>query len=527
MVSFFKSHAKQFRFLALLFVLAIASYLRLYKISGYMTFLGDEGRDVLVVKRMIVDHKFTLLGPTASVGGFFMGPVYYYFMAPFLWLFKLDPTGPAVMVALFGIATVYLVYRVGKDFFNEKVGLIASFLYALSPITIAYSRSSWNPNIVPFFAIIVIYFLWRVIARNEWKYLLWVGIALGIGLQLHYIFIFLIFTAIIWFCMLGRSIKHIHFYVLGVIGFLLGYSLFLAFEIRHGFPNTQSIIRFVLEGKGTGFSYVTFFHTVTEVVFRLFGRLVLRLPEGVAWGNYPRWIITSWITSTNLFIVISLLLVSFILYTYISRKKWTFIRLSVSREVYLGCLLLLVWLIVPLVFFGLYQKAIYDYYFGILYPLPFLYVGIIVWVISKIKYGYIVAGIICISLIYLNWQGRPFLYPPNNQLAQTKRIAATAFEKAEGKPYNFALIADRNSDHAFRYFFEIWGNPPVTILPVDQDRERKTVTSQLIVMCDNLTCQPLGHPLWEIAGFGRSEIVGSWDVPFVRIYKLIHYKEGV
>ncbi len=57
----------------LILILGFAAYLRLYKISGYMTFLGDEGRDVLVVMHMIVNHKFTLLGPTASVGGFFLG----------------------------------------------------------------------------------------------------------------------------------------------------------------------------------------------------------------------------------------------------------------------------------------------------------------------------------------------------------------------------------------------------------------------------------------------------------------------
>src|SRR3989344_1677571 len=106
------------KFLLLFFILGVAAYLRIWHISDYMTFLGDEGRDMLVVKRMIVDGKWTLLGPTASVGGFFMGPIYYYFMLPFLWLWRLDPTGPAVMVALFGIATVYLVFRAGRDFFG-------------------------------------------------------------------------------------------------------------------------------------------------------------------------------------------------------------------------------------------------------------------------------------------------------------------------------------------------------------------------------------------------------------------------
>src|SRR4030042_6037624 len=95
-------------------ILLLAGYERLHNIAGYMTFLGDEGRDVLIVKRMLVDHKFTLLGPTASVGGFFLGPIYYYFMLPFLWLWHMDPVGPAIMVALFGIATTFIVYKFGK-----------------------------------------------------------------------------------------------------------------------------------------------------------------------------------------------------------------------------------------------------------------------------------------------------------------------------------------------------------------------------------------------------------------------------
>src|SRR3990167_9696667 len=130
----FKDHLEKMSklsFIFLLTILLLGAYLRLHHISGYMTYLGDEGRDVLVVARMIVDHKFTLLGPTASVGGFFLGPIYYYFMLPFLWLWNFDPTGPAVMVGLFGIATIFLVYLLGKKMFDEWVGLIAASIYAL------------------------------------------------------------------------------------------------------------------------------------------------------------------------------------------------------------------------------------------------------------------------------------------------------------------------------------------------------------------------------------------------------------
>ena len=72
--------------LLLVLVLLLAAYLRLYGISGYMTFLGDEGRDAITVWDILHGH-FTLLGPRASAGDFYLGPIYYYMIAPFLLLF--------------------------------------------------------------------------------------------------------------------------------------------------------------------------------------------------------------------------------------------------------------------------------------------------------------------------------------------------------------------------------------------------------------------------------------------------------
>src|SRR3972149_6446599 len=101
----------------LFFILAVGAFMRFYKIREYLTFLGDEGRDVLVVKRLLLDGKFTLLGPITSVGSIYMGPVYYYLMAPFLYLWRFDPVGPAVMGVLFSLATIYIIYRLGITYF--------------------------------------------------------------------------------------------------------------------------------------------------------------------------------------------------------------------------------------------------------------------------------------------------------------------------------------------------------------------------------------------------------------------------
>lgn len=499
----------------ILIILVVGAYLRLHTIAGYMTFLGDEGRDVLIVKRMIVDHKYTLLGPTASVGGFFLGPIYYYFMLPFLWLWRLDPTGPAVMVALFGVATIYLVYRFTKEVFDPWAGMIAASLYALSPLTIAYSRSSWNPNLVPFFSLFCMYALWRVVRRDSSKAMLLVGILFGIGLQLHYLFLFLIPVISLWLLLYSDRKKLGYIVFLGGLGFVIGYAPFLVFELRHGFPNTFSLFRFIAAGKDTGFDATRFLTTIDDVMLRTFGRLVFRLPQGEIWGNLPSWQLWTWLTGTRIAVYASVAML-FIKHTRRNEAG------SRTQKGY-GEALVLIWYIVVVVLFGLYKRAIYDYYFGIIFAVPFICIGMFLSSFALQRYGKWVVISLWIFLVYLNWRGMPFQYPPNNQLAQAKTIASAVLEKTNNKPFNFALITNANSDHAYRYFFEIWGHPPVTIEPVLNDPQRQTVTDQLLVLCDLYECKPLGHPLWEIAGFGRAQIEGEWYVPFVHIFRLTHY----
>jgi len=487
---------KKVEFLIILGILFLASFLRLYRIADYMTFLGDEGRDALVVKRIIVDHKLTLLGPTASVGGFFLGPLYYYLMVPFLWIFRLNPVGPAVMVALFGILTVWLVYRVGKEFFNSSVGLLSAGLYAISPLVISYSRSSWNPNLMPLASLSIIWVAFRAVKKKEWWRFLILGFLFGLAIQLHYLATFLMAVVAIYLLKLLPQNFYLKAFLLAFLGFIIGWSPFILFEIRHNFPNFKTLYKFILFGEETGFIANKFLSIISDVTFRLFSRLVTNNQKPLA-----------------VFLIFFTL--GFFIYFWLTEKK--------KREVYS---LLGIWLVVGVLLFGFYQKGIYDYYFGFMFPLPFLLTGLAIERMMKInKIFFYISISLYLYISILNLKGIPFRYPPNRQLEQTKQIARLILEKSEGKPFNFALITNQNSDHAYRYFLEVWGAKPVTIENPQVDPERKTVTDQLLVVCEVADCQPLGHPLWEIAGFGRAEIVGSWPAPGgIKVVKLIHYE---
>lgn len=463
-----------------------------------MVFLGDEGRDMLVVKRMIVDHKLTLLGPITSVGSMYMGPIYYYFMAPFLWLWQLDPVGPSVMVALFSLATIFLLYKIGIEFFYPVVGFVSSFLYAISPLAVKYGRSSWNPNIVPFFALLCIYSLLKVVVQKRFNFLLLTGLCLGILIQLHYVTY--LFFPVIFFCLLlirfSVSLKK---YLLGLLGFAASYSPFLMFELRHQFVNTKALWRFIRQQKEVNpLGFLNISNSISDVVVRLFWRLV----------------VVESATYTKIFI---LGIVIFTLLWFLKEGK---------KEKILAFKIILVWFLVGVLSFGIYRGVTYDYYFGSLFPAPFLFSGIMffyLWTTGKISKLAVCA--ILTLLIFFNFKSSPLAIEPNNLLKNTEEISRFVYNKTDDKPYNFALIAGRNSDHAYRYFLEVWKHPPITIENPSVDPERKTVADQLLIVCEEKICQPLGHSLWEIAGFGRAEIVGEWKVSTARVFKMVHYKE--
>ncbi|MCH7952106.1 glycosyltransferase family 39 protein [Patescibacteria group bacterium] len=482
--------------LAVILILLVAAFLRLYKIREFVIFLGDEGRDALVVKRMIVDHKFTLLGPTASVGGFYLGPVFYYFMIPFLWLFAFDPVGPAVMVALIGIATVGLLYWVVRSWANPIAAGIAAALYATAPGVVSASRSSWNPNIMPFFALLSVFALSKALSKNRTIWYLIAGAAYGILIQSHYLGLVIgpvLAVATLITLPVKRWLKAA---LLEFSGFIIGASMFLAFEVRHNFPNTRTIIEFVSRGGDTtGPRSWNLFWLFYEMLRRNFESVLL--PMGL--------------------LIKGLLLVSlvgFLLYAYRQRTE--------KKRLPIGLTTFLVWLVVGAFGIGAYKGQLYPHYFGFLFPLPFILMGITGAVMYQYKKGRKVAVLMIFALVVLNLSNQKIWVQGSNLVDQTKNVSQKIIEVADGKPFNFALIANGNSDHAYRYFLEITGQKPT---PLEEE-----VTEQLVVVCENLDapCEPLGHPLWEVAGFGRAEVVQEASVhPGIKIVGLRHHESSL
>ncbi len=519
----------------LLIILAIAGFLRLYNIAAYLTFLGDEGRDALVAYNILHGH-LTLLGPRASAGDFFTGPIYYYMMAPFFALFNNSPVGPAVMIALLSVATVWLIYYISKKFFGVSGALVAAILYAISPLVITYSRSSWNPNPMPFFTLLLLYWLYLGVKKTAWKWIVSAGFLYGIALQLHYIEVFT--GVVIFFFVLcgnsylvasqkgiknylksfkesiGRDIKQ---YLQLILGFLIGFSPFIAFEIRHQFENTKAIWKFILVGDPTAndITHNPFWTTISDVFFRLFGHLIYYYPNKEfsynSTSSYPSGLLILWMA-----VIVVISLVSVYAIRFIKDK--------------LFAMLLFLWLILGVCLFSFYHKPIYDYYFEFMFVLPFLLYGNLFYVITRIRKSHKVynslALIILVCIIAFNFYKTPIQYAPNNQMRQMQEVSDFILSKTNNQPYNFALASKGDSPDAYLYFFHIAHRDPVTIDNLINDPNRTTVTNQLFVVCESQPCQVIANSDFPIAGFGQAQIVGQWQVSVEKIYKLVHYNPG-
>ena len=141
----------------LLLILFIGIFLRLYRLEDLMLFIGDQGWFYLQARDMLFTGNIPLVGITSSHVWLHQGPFWTYILSFLMGIFGFNPVVGSYFTVLMGVATVWLVYFMGSKIFSENIGLIASFLYATSPLIVIHSRMSYHTSLIPFFSIILLY----------------------------------------------------------------------------------------------------------------------------------------------------------------------------------------------------------------------------------------------------------------------------------------------------------------------------------------------------------------------------------
>lgn len=468
----------------LISVILVGIFLRFYRLEGFVTFLGDQGRDAIIIKRILTGEHFPAIGAPTSVGQVYLGPFYYYFIAPWLLLFNFQPIGLAFGVAVFSSLYLLINYLIVKELFDKKIALISTIFLSFSSVLIDFSRFSWNPNLLPLFALLTIYFVIKSLQTNKWYYFILLGAFLSFSIQLHYLALFLIppigilFLSSLYQKSIKQLISQFYNFFISALSFMIFSSPLIIFDLRHNFLNSKLFLA-LFKSSGTSFASKinSFFDSFYYLNFYSFN-----------------------INLNKIFIYVLLVFLLIILFTLIKKSSNSKIFLLTFFITILGM--------------SLYSGPKYPHYFGILFPLYFIIISYFLASLNQSSFGKIMIVFFISGYIFLNFQKYYFLRnQPNNQIAHAEKVAQFLNKKIGKEKFNFAVQPDGDPEDAYLYFLELKGKVPL-------DRKKLEVGNEMFVVCGN-DCDLKNTKSWNINMFGKFKIVNQWKTEGIKIYKLI------
>lgn len=218
-------------------LLAIGLVLRLISID--QSFWLDEAAQAVLSAKPIFSVNYA---------ADFQPPLYYVFsniwmqlgsifgesIAQTEWFLRL----PSV---LFGLGTIYLLYVLLKDKFNEKVALTAAALLNIAPFHIYYSQEFRMYSALTFLGILS----WYLLDRKRW---LLYSIVIGTSVFTHYFAFVLLLSQVLYMLVVGRKNWKCFFgaSALGITPFVLWIPTFLkqietSRQLLHAWPGWEAL----------------------------------------------------------------------------------------------------------------------------------------------------------------------------------------------------------------------------------------------------------------------------------------------
>lgn len=481
-------------FLLLVLVL-LAAFVRFYRIGKLGHFVYDQARDALYIKRMIVDHKFRLIGTQSSIPGLYTGPAYYYLMLPFLWAFKLNPVGIDVGVALLGLLTVGLLYWLAKVFSrNYLVAWLTALIFAVQPEIVSQSRFAWNPNATPFFSLFFVFGLYLVVNKKVIGWLI-TFFSLAVLLQLHYSAVCFLPGLVFFLVVFRKRIKFNRWFLIGLLLFFFLMSPLVLFDLRHGFTSLKAIAGYLERGAPGKIRPPPFFSGLLWKLKFLLVELVFGL-------------------KTKIFTLIVLLAIFITgVVAYLKEKK--------SR---LGLFLSLVFLVLGVLMASFYQGGFFNFYLTFLYPFGFLLLAILMTFVFRQKAWIKVLVFLLFGTVFVRNLQRLRIFTPPKRTIDDLRMVANFIAKdiVPNQPFNLAgvLGGERFDYNAvdYRYFLETyWGKKALDWEPRDYE-----AAETLYLISNGRLVDPLDVQTMEVSKFRPTKILETWELPKnIVIYKLI------
>lgn len=349
-LSYFGKHP---HFLILSLILLIGLFFRTYQMVERFEFAHDGDLYSWIVKDVVINHHFRLIGQLTSAPGIFIGGLFYYLLIPFFLLTKMDPIGAAYFTIIIGLATIVSYYFVLTKLFKAEIGLIISFLYATLLTTVNTDR--WAvPTITTNLWVIWYFYTIVRITKGDYTVLPLLGILIGLIWHVH-IALIPALIAVPVAIILSKKLPDIKQLIQFVIAFFITSIPLFAFETRHGFEQTISLIN-NFRTPAVGAKGLYKLTLVLNMIVKNINNLFLQ-PQ-------------SFSQPFNILLVLLILLSAFLLV-----KK----RLLSRKEL----IVFASWITGVIIFFGVSSSPISEYYFSNIEIIFITLVGLDLYLILK------------------------------------------------------------------------------------------------------------------------------------------------
>lgn len=403
-------------------------FLRTYDLVGRAHLDHDSDLFSWIVKDIVVDRHFRLIGQLTSAPGIFIGPFFYYLLIPFFILFKMDPIAAAVPITIIGGLTIISYYYVFSKLFNRKTGLIIAFIYSILIPNITFDSKA-VPSTSSNLWIVWYFFTILMISRGNFKVLPLLGILIGLIWHIH-IALIPTLLALPVAVLVSKKLptkKQAAYFLISL--FITSLPLII-FELRHNYQQTLSLFGNFTSEHGGGVGIKKLFY-VLDMVSKNINALFLApqsLPE-----KYK-----------GLF-ALSLFLLT------LSISYWK--KIIPKKEI----LSLLAWILGVIVFFTISSSLISEYY---LYSIQIIFLAFTsfalfyIYELSKLGKIIVVALLALILIKNLSFNINQYIY--HKGYIEKKGVVQYIKEDAQKKNFpcfGISYITAPGENVGFRYLF--------------------------------------------------------------------------
>ena len=409
--------------LAAILVLALA--LRIYQAKERFLYNHDNDLASWIVKDIVVNRHYRLIGQMTSTMGIFIGPLYYYYLVPFYLITKMDPIGGVYAITFLGLASILSFYFVFLRLFGKKAGLIASLVYAVS-----YAMVFNDREVVPTMPV-VMWSVWYFYAINLFLkgkrggYLL-SGILIGLIWHLNMALILLLPLIPVSIYLSKKRVDWAEAGK-GLIGTFLFSLPLILFELRHNFSQTKAFIVSLTTEQNAVFTLVERFQRVVTLTGKNLSSMIFANSV-----DFP----------TTLLVAIFLGLLIYLVY-----KK------AIKKHLFY---LMVVWLALYVAFFSIYSKVLSEYYLS---GLAIIWITVLALSLARLK-----KGALLLLLLFLGLNLNAFFVSSVNRSGYVERKEIVRVIEEDRKEHNYpcisiSYITSPGYDLGYRYFFYLAGTP--------------------------------------------------------------------